>query len=103
MYRVKSVKYVSEYKLKIQFTNGKIKVADLAGTLKNAKNLFIQLKDLEYFKQVECDGYSICWPNGIDFCPDLLYKMGKDIPKEKRKSVKSPKKKISRQKKSSSV
>ena len=60
---------------------------DLEGRLKNAKNLFLELKDLEYFKKVECDGYSICWPNGIDYCPDLLYMIGKDVerPPQKRK------------------
>jgi hypothetical protein len=85
--RVKKVEYISEYKLKLQFTNGKIKMVDLEGMLKNAKNMFIPLKDLEYFKKVVCDGYSICWPNGIDFCPDLLYKIGKDVipPSKKRK------------------
>jgi hypothetical protein len=71
--RVKKVEYIDGYRLKIQFTNGKTKIVDLEGRLKNAKNLFLELKDLEYFKKVECDGYSICWPNGIDYCPDLLY------------------------------
>jgi hypothetical protein len=87
--RVKKVEYIDGYKLKIQFTNGRTKIVDLEGRLKNAKNLFLELKDLEYFKKVECDGYSICWPNGIDYCPDLLYMIGKDIarPVQKRKKV----------------
>ncbi|MBM3192304.1 MAG: DUF2442 domain-containing protein [Chlamydiae bacterium] len=78
-YRVKKVEYLSEYRLKIQFNVGKSKEVNLAGMLKNAKNMFLQLKDIEYFKKVTCDGYSICWPNGIDICPDLLYSMAKDI------------------------
>jgi len=86
--RVKKVEYLSEYKLKIQFVGGKIKEVDLAATLKNAKNMFLELKDIEYFKKVECDGYSICWPNGIDFCPDVLYSMGKDIDKPSKKRAK---------------
>lgn len=86
--RVKKVDYLSEYKLKIQFDNGIVKVVDLERMLKGAKNLFLQLVDIDYFKKVECDGYSICWPNGIDFCPNLLYKAGKSIPglSKKRKS-----------------
>ena len=87
-YRVKKVEYLSEYKLKIQFNVGKSKEVDLAGMLKNAKNMFLQLKDIEYFKKVECDGYSICWPNGIDICPDVLYSMAKDIIKPRKKSTK---------------
>ena len=77
--RVKKVDYVDGYRLKIQFTNGKIKLVDLEHRLKNAKNLFLALKDLEYFKKVECDGYTICWPNGVDYCPDLLYMIGQDV------------------------
>jgi hypothetical protein len=85
--RVKKVEYIDGYRLKIQFTNGKTKIVDLEGRLKNAKNLFLDLKDLEYFKKVECDGYSICWPNGIDYCPDLLYMIGQDVklPTQRRK------------------
>jgi len=88
LYRVKKVEYLSGYKLKLQFTNGRIKVVDLEPMLKDAKNMFLQLKDIDYFKMVECDGYSICWPNGIDFCPDLLYKAGKEVIQQKRKRKK---------------
>jgi hypothetical protein len=85
--RIKKVEYLSGYQLRLQFDNGRIKVVDLEGMLKNAKNMFLQLVDVNYFKKVECDGYSICWPNGIDFCPDLLYKAGKDIvQKSKRRN-----------------
>lgn len=77
--RVKKVEYIDGYRLKIQFTNGKTKIVDLEGRLKKAKNLFLDLKDIDYFQKVECDGYSICWPNGIDYCPDLLYSIGEDI------------------------
>ena len=89
LYRVKKVKYLSEYRLSLQFDNGKTKVVDLEDMLRHEKNLFLQLVDLDYFRQVECDGYSICWPNGIDFCPNLLYKMGTDIPRSIKKRKKS--------------
>jgi len=90
LHRVKKVEYLSEYKLKLQFDNGRIKIVDLEGMLKNGKNMFLQLVEINYFKKVECDGYSICWPNGIDFCPDLLYAAGKDIGrKPKRRKIPS--------------
>lgn len=94
LHRVKKVEYLSEYKLKIQFNIGKSKEVDLAGMLKNAKNMFLDLKDIEYFKKVECDGYSICWPNGIDICPDVLYSMAKDISRPAKKYAKKAKTKL---------
>jgi hypothetical protein len=88
--RVKSVEYVSGYKLKLEFTNGKIKVVDLAYIFKgNAGHYFEPLRDLERFKEVYCDYGTICWPNEADFCPDLLYTIGEDaaLPAKKRKGV----------------
>jgi len=32
---------------------------------------------------------TICWPNGIDLCPDVLYRTGKDV-KRSRQRVKKP-------------
>jgi len=39
------------------------------------------LKKIDYFKKVRVDDcqYTICWPNGADFCPDVLYEVGKEI------------------------
>lgn len=86
--RVKSVEYIDGYKLRLVFTNGKIKVVDLAYIFKgNAGHYFEPLRNLERFKEVYCDYGTICWPNEADFCPDLLYMIGKDVarPKQKRK------------------
>ena len=87
MYRVKKVEYLDGYRLKLTFNNASIRIVDLADELKDAKNLFLDLIDKDYFKKVECDGFSIIWPNGIDFCPDLLYKMGKSVTRAKSKRI----------------
>lgn len=77
--RVKKVEYLRDYKLKIFFKGAKIKIVDLEQILRKSKGMFLELLDIDYFKKVECDGFSITWPNGIDFCPDLLYQIGKNI------------------------
>ena len=76
---VKKVEYLEEYKLKLYFEDGSIRIVNLESMLKNAKNLFVPLLEINYFKKVKCDGTTICWPNGVDLCPDVLYKMGKNI------------------------
>lgn len=70
------MEYLGEYKLRLYFHNKKVKIVDLEEMVKKGKNLFLPLLDPEYFKLVKCDGTTVCWPNGVDLCPDVLYKMG---------------------------
>jgi Protein of unknown function (DUF2442) len=81
--RVKNVVYLDEYKLKLLFSDGKKKIVDLNDIIKDAIGILLPLKNIEYFKQVALDDcqFTICWPNGADLCPDVLYEIGKEIPK----------------------
>ena len=50
--RVKNVEYIDGYKLRLAFTNGKIKIVDLSYIFKgNAGHYFEPLRDLERFKK----------------------------------------------------
>lgn len=91
--RVKKVEYVNEYKLKLLFSDKKEKIVDIEPIINKSKGLFHPLRDIEYFKKVSLDDkeypLSICWPNGADICPDVLYEIGKEVkakePKHKPK------------------
>lgn len=89
--RILDVEYLEGYKLKILFSDKITKIVDLTEKLKNAKGIFSPLKDPEYFKQVSVDDCcaSICWPNGADICPDVLYEMGKTVrvPARRKKNL----------------
>jgi hypothetical protein len=87
--RIKSVEYVKDYKLKLLFKCNETKIVDLEKMIKELSGIFSPLKNIDYFKQVALDDcqLSICWPNGADICPDVLYSMGKGIPKQ---DIKSP-------------
>lgn len=86
--RIKNVKYLNEYKLQILFSNGKTKIIDLENWINEGGVYILPLKNIEYFKKVQIDkfNYSICWPNGADFSPDVLYEIGKNVPKRQPKS-----------------
>ncbi len=88
IYEVKKVEYLSGYKIKLYFNNGKVKIFDMEDRLRKAKNMLLPLKDIEVFKKVKCVDGTIVWPNGVDLCPDVLYKVSKDVPKERKKIVK---------------
>lgn len=81
--RIKKVEYVDGYKLKLLFSDKTTKIVDIEPIIKKSKGLFYPLKDIEFFKQVSLDDneypLSICWPNGADLCPDVLYSMGVDV------------------------
>lgn len=85
--RIKKVEYVDGYRLKLLFSDKKIKIVDIDPIIKKSKGLFHPLRDIEYFKKVSLDDpqypLSICWPNGEDLCPDVLYEIGVEMPMEK--------------------
>lgn len=63
-----------EYQLWLQFeddTAGVINIADLI----SFTGVFAALQDETYFKQVRVDLElgTVCWPNGADLDPDVLY------------------------------
>jgi hypothetical protein len=83
--RVKKVEYVNGYKLRLLFNDKKTKIVDIEPII-NSKRLFHPLKEIEYFKRVSLDDSeypaSICWPNGVDICPDYLYELGIDVEEQ---------------------
>jgi Protein of unknown function (DUF2442) len=44
--------------------------------------VFSQLENVGFFKQVQVDpeAGTIVWPNGVDFCPDVLYSLATGKP-----------------------
>jgi len=69
--RVKSVKPLHDYKLKLTFTNGEIRVFDVRTYL--SRGVFQELANEAAFKKVKAKLGSIQWQSGQDFCPDTLY------------------------------
>ena len=84
--RVKKAIYVKDYKIKLLFSDGITKIIDFKTFLKEAKNLLLPLLDLDYFKRFSVDDTTISWPNEVDFCPDVLYQIGKEIEEQENPS-----------------
>jgi hypothetical protein len=88
--RVKKAEYVKDYKIKINFNDEVVKIVDFKSFLKDAKNLLIPLLDIAYFKNFSVDDTTICWPNEVDFCPDVLYDAGQEVKNPKPKQISAP-------------
>ncbi len=82
MYLVKKINYIDGYKISLTFNDNKTKIVDVEPYLD--KGIFLLLKDPDYFKMVRLSGNTIVWPNEADFCPDVLYEIGEDIPDQKK-------------------
>ncbi|MCQ2190138.1 MAG: DUF2442 domain-containing protein [Paludibacteraceae bacterium] len=63
--------YVEEYKLRLFFNNGVVKVVDLQSSL--VGEIFMPLKNIDYFKQFSIKFNTVEWENGADFAPEYLY------------------------------
>jgi len=73
---VRSGEYVSDYRVKLVFEDGSVRIADLASHLEG--EIFEPLKDVDFFRtvRVEPDINTIVWENGADMSPDFLYEIG---------------------------
>lgn len=76
MHWVKKINYVDGYKISLTFNDKKTKIVDVEPYLD--KGIFLDLRDPKYFKRVKVVDDTIVWPNDADFCPDVLYQIGKE-------------------------
>jgi len=73
--RVASAKPMQDYVVELTFTDGLCAMVDLSKWIVGHGGVFAALHEESYFRQVEVDpeAGTIGWPNGVDFCPDVLY------------------------------
>jgi len=76
MLHVKSAEYLNDFKIKVFFSTGEIKIVDLSNHLNG--EIFKPLKESAYFKSFyfNNDIGTICWKNGADLAPEFLYSIG---------------------------
>jgi hypothetical protein len=80
--RVKSVRHRGGYRLELSFANGAVGELDFEQRIVGRGGVFRPLEDVEFFRQVRVDSEAgtIVWPNGVDFCPDVLYSLATGEP-----------------------
>ena len=63
-----------EYRLRLRFEDGREGEVDVAGMIR-FEGIFAPLKDRTEFLKVSVNPElgTICWPNGADLDPDVLY------------------------------
>jgi len=73
--RVRGVRHISEYKLELTFSDDTVAELNFLHRVVGRGGVFAPLEDLEFFRKVTLDreAGTVAWPNGVDFCPDVLY------------------------------
>ena len=83
LHSVINIKSVKPYTLTLEFDDGEIKNIDLEKKLREwsqtPESKFKVLLEPEKFQDVKINQelHTVYWDNGIDFCPDVLYSLGK--------------------------
>ncbi len=80
--RVRTVRHAGEYRLELGFADGTARELDFKQRIVGRGGVFRPLEDVEFFSQVHVDSEAgtIVWPNGVDFCPDVLYSLATGQP-----------------------
>jgi hypothetical protein len=74
--KVKAFEILKGFQIRVTFNNGDTRVVDLSNELNG--EIFEPLKDESYFKKAFLTEWNVIeWPNGADFAPEFLYKIGK--------------------------
>lgn len=71
--RVERARHVRDFVVELRFTDGSIREINLEPYLRGP--VFAAVKDPEYFRKFRIDRKfgTICWPNGADIDPDVLF------------------------------
>ena len=73
MIRITQAVPLDDFRLRLRFNTGEEGMFDMRSYLE--RPTFAALRDQNLFRHVMIDEIAgtICWPNGIDFCPDMVY------------------------------
>ena len=73
--RVTSVRHVKDFELELRFSDGTTAVLDFQRRIVGRGGVFQPLENVDVFAKVAVDpeAGTLVWPNGVDFCPDVLY------------------------------
>jgi hypothetical protein len=71
---VSKAKYESDYRVHIEFNDGRTGIVDLGDTILNdQRRIFRPLRDPDYFKRFKVAMDTLVWENEADFAPEFLY------------------------------
>jgi len=73
--RIISARHCTDYRVDVEFSDGTRAELDFAHRIVGRGGVFTPLEDVDFFSRlaVDAEAGTLVWPNGVDFCPDVLY------------------------------
>jgi len=80
--RITTVRHLRRHRLELVFSDGTRAEMDFRDWIVGRGGVFEPLEKIAYFRRVRVDPEvgTIVWPNGVDFCPDVLYSEATGTP-----------------------
>ena len=69
-----AAEYVRDYTLCLTFNTGEVRLVDFTPLVQ--KGICRKLQDLDYFKSLRLDSFTVDWNDEIGFAPRYLYERG---------------------------
>jgi uncharacterized protein DUF2442 len=92
--RAMDVEPLEGYVIRVSFSDGAVKEIDMGDDLKNARGVFVSLRDPRIFSEVHVNETSgaVEWPGEIDLDPEVLYGLFEPAsgPPMRRRTVREP-------------
>lgn len=71
---IKKAEYNGEYKIFLQFNNGREGIVDLENYLfAENRGVFQRIRDIKQFQNFSLDSYTIIWGDDLDLAPEFLH------------------------------
>ena len=73
--RIIDVRHLHDYWLELTFSDGTTAELNFEERIMGRGGVFAALEDVDFFSAVHVDAEigTVVWPNGVDYCPDVLY------------------------------
>ena len=73
MIKIIKARYVGNFQVELNFSDGQAGLFDGRTLLQRNGSLLEPLRQESYFRRVFIDAGALCWPNGLELSPAKLY------------------------------
>lgn len=72
MIKVIAARYIDDFRVALQFSDGSEGVFDGHDLLRHEGSLLVPLREENFFRRCFVDAGALCWPNGLELSPARL-------------------------------